>query len=334
MARGKHKGKKKAEESAATPDAEPADTPLERPEAKQSQPPTPTKVARKKPGLVGSCLEYYREFPVMLLPLLLNLLAIAWVIHNHYRSWATVEALVSSRTVTKYVSQDEDSYHEYFPAAISYSYTYAGREFTGEFEDDKIDDGSWGTNSYADAVVEAKRWKIGDPIQILVDPSNPEISAREKPRLFLPLLGLLVVCGALLLATIDGAGASMELGCAIAIFTSPALYMTYQSRIPDAEEIDARFSVLPYVSVMKDYPSLGYVPQNKLHKFDSFEQLLQEWGRPDDLWIETQDGGRRLTLTYRHLADWSEAWSVDFQLPQGEGPPLPIGAPRKDNPSR
>ena len=330
MARGKHKGKK-ASSGAARSDAARKKAP---PEGLSAASATPPKAPSKKSSLVGSWLEYYREYPAMLLPLLLNLLGIVWVLHNYYRPWVTVEALVSSRTVTKYVVEDEDSYNEYFPAAISYSYPYAGREFTAEFEDDRVADGFWGTRSFADAVVEAKRWKIGDPVPVLVDSSNPEISVRQKPKLVVPLLCLLAASGGLLLAGIDGARGEFGMGCGIAILTAPALWFVYLARLPAAEPIDPRYSVRPYISLMKDYPSLGYVPQNKLHKFDSFEQLLQEWGRPDDLWIETQDGGRRLTLTYRHLADWSEAWSVDFQLPQGEGPPLPIGAPRKDNPSR
>lgn len=270
----------------------------------------------------------------MLLPLLLNLLGIVWVFTNYYRPWVTVDALVSSRTVTKYVVEDEDSYNEYFPAAISYSYTFNGREYTGEFEDDKIEDGFWSTDSYSEAVVEAKRWKIGDPVPILVDSAHPEISALRKPRLLIPLLGLIVVCGALLFLGAEGDRQESTLGCGLAIITSPLLFLIYQARIPAADEIDSRHSVLPYIQTMKSYPSLGYVPQNKLHQFESLEQLLKEWGRPDDLWIEDQDGGRQLTVTYRHGADWSQAWSLDFQLPEGGGSPIPIGPPRPDNPQR
>ena len=278
--------------------------------------------------------SYYGEYPVMLLPLLLTLLTIGWVLHNYYRPWINVNALISSRTVTKYVSEDEDSYHEYFPAAISYSYTHRGQEFTGEFEDDKIEDGFWSTSSYADAVVEAKRWKIGDTVPILVDGSNPGISTRQKPRLVIPLLSLLFSCVMLLGCASDGASGDFFAGTLAMLITAPTLLLTYTARLPEVEPVQTGYSVLSYIARMKDYPSLGFVPQNKLHKFDSFEQLLKEWGRPDDLWIENQDGGRRLTLTYRHLADWSEAWSVDFQVPEGSGSPIPIGAPRKDNPSR
>lgn len=328
MARGKKSKKKRAEPASAELPKPGHETEPVTPASERS-PTNAPKVFFLKPWL-----DYYREYPVMLLPLLLNLLGIAWVIYNSNRPWVTVEGLVSSRTVTKYVVEDEDSYNEYFPASISYSYVFQDQEFTGEFEDDKIEDGFWSTKSYADAVVEAKRWKIGDPVPILVDSAHPEISTLTRPKMALPLLALSVVCGALLLLGIDGSRGELALGCGVAIITSPVLFFVYQARVPAAESTDSRYSVLPYISVMRSYPSLGYVPQNKLHQFETLEQLLKEWGRPDDLWIDDQDGGRRLTMTYRHGADWSQAWSVDLQLPEGEGPPVPVGPPRQDDPER
>jgi hypothetical protein len=278
-------------------------------------------------------LDYYREFPLMMLPLLLTLLGGAWVLSNAYRPWVQVDATICSRTVNRWVESDEDSYSEHFPATFAYLYVYEGRHLTSSFEDDKIADSSKSTRSYSEAVTEAKRREIGDTYPIYVDSANPETATAKRPRVALPLFG--VVSAAVMLLYLGSTGRRQDEGpsCLAAVMIVPLLLSLWSQQIPPSQEISPDNSVLPYLQLARQYPSLGYVPQNQIRQFDSVEALMKSWGRPDDLWIDDVDKGHRLTLTYRHGADWAQAWSADFQLTPGQDP-IALGPPRKDDPKR
>lgn len=300
------------------------------------------KLSRSQPpvGWWQPGLEYYREWPWMLLPLLLTLACGLYVLHHASRPWVPVDAIICGRTVITYVDEDENTSHTYYPAVLSYVYSRDGREFLSSFEDEKVAQSRRPTRSFAEAVIEARRWAVGDPYPIYVNASMPAISRPDIPPVKLCLVGVLACLGILLYLASQGRGGSEAgTGCLAALLVTPVLVMVLAEVNPRAAiEMSPELSYRPYLEMVKVYPALDYVPQNQLKGFANLEELLEKWGRPDILQVQDVDGGRRLSLTYHHLEDWSQAWSVSFAIPQGEADSarslLEIGPPREDHPVR
>jgi hypothetical protein len=222
--------------------------------------------------------------------------------------------------------EDDDGVYRSFPAIFTYAYSFGEREFLGTLEDDTVGDGFWGTDSYAEAVTEARRRKPGDPYPILIDPAEPEVVVERPPRVFPHLIGAVVLC--LLMAY--GLSGSYDVEAIIFVWLVSGvmgLWM-YKIKLPRSEEIPPSHSLGPYLKMLEGHPPLGYVPQNQLRQFDSLPALLQAWGCPDELWMEDSERGLSLLLTFRHGSDWSQAWTHEFRIQEGREP-IPLGPPRE-----
>ena len=294
-----------------------------------SQPPSP---GRRIWGRLAGPRTLPRNFksnPVLLLPLVIGGLCAAWVLYNANRPWVKVDALVATRDVRMDSQTDDEGDTTYFfYATIEYVYDIGEKQFLSVFDDNRVDEASRDTRDFPEAVVEAKRYKLGEGVPVYVDSRHPDVSTKTLPGRVLPLFGLAVATLGLLLFAEMGAIVVLLLGAGL-------MYGTWSmTRLPQAAELRTPEQLRPFLEVVRSYPSLGYVPQNKLRvKFASLEELLKSWGRPDALWIEDVDSSHVLTLTYRHGSDWSQAWSVDLAL-GGSGAPVPIDVPRRDDPER
>ena len=286
-------------------------------------------VRRLRARLTGwkSWLADFKE-PLLAVPLAAGLLCVGWVLYNAHRPWLKVDALISSREVVVESETDDDGIRtDYYVAYLGYVYSVGPREFTSSFSDGQVGEKQGFCRRYEEAVIEAKRYQLGSSVPVYVDSRHPELSTRQLPGTFWPLLGVAAATFFLWLC-VEAGPAVWLIGVALQLFGT-----WYLTRLASSEELSAAYQVRPYLEIVKAYPSLGYVPQNKIRKFDSFEELLKNWGRPDELWVDDVDQSRRLVLTYRHSPDWSEAWSQDFQIQEDGAPPLPFG-PRKNHPQR
>lgn len=247
------------------------------------------------------------------------LLAALWAIQPSLGSWVPVQATVYGRDRDLYTSVEEDEANEYY-AVLDLCYDYQGRTFIAQEYLGSDGPTGWQLQELVQAVEEARRHPIGEVRDVFVNASAPERWAKHPPRHWvIPLLLILYSALTLLLAW---EAPPLQVGFLCFAWLAAAVLRQgdYADTLPPNQ--DPR----PLVAETRTLRAYERPPLAGPHKLDSLEQVLDEWGRPDSVWLE--QSGELAYLVYRDGSRWERIWL--HSLHREEGQWTPLGPPREE----
>lgn len=234
------------------------------------------------------------------------LLLMGWFVVRYQQDWAPIEGTVIGRDVRFYLG-DEDEPNEY-SAALNLVYQVQKDWYLTTFEIRKDSLTDWNLTDLTQAVEEARRYPVGSAMTVQVAQGQPEFCGQTVPSPW-----FMTVC--LAIFALFGAAVGWESPALLAVMAGGlgGLCWIFAPR-PEGVLLPEPLVPINYAREVADFKAFERVPLSGPHRLETLAEIAAAWGRPDDLWMEEDSGGRYLFVTYRDGPQWKDSWVFQFRV--------------------